>query len=266
MFAPDGSAIVGSAAKAIRLWSTATGHVVKELPGHSEEITALAVSPDGACVASGAWGQGVLHLVSTATGTVLHTLTQHSKAVSALTFSPDGATLASAAQDMTVCIWATATGRLLRTFEHGASDRARSVTSLAFSSDGRTVTSLSEDLQLRVWDVSTGRSVHSVAIPTDITFAPVLSPDGGIVAFPAEEWQGESGVGRDSGTVQLCSAATGTPGRRGAVVRECEQQQPQCRSARVNRRGTREHASAWAGGGGGAPPLVIAEGSRARGQ
>jgi WD40 repeat protein len=52
--------------------------------------------------------------------------------VSALAFSPDGKTLISGSRDDTLKVWSLATGRELRSLDHGA----QSVPSVAVSPDG----------------------------------------------------------------------------------------------------------------------------------
>jgi WD40 repeat protein len=53
-FSPDGSLLVtGSHDAVIRVWSTRTGELLKELIGHELAICSVAFSPDGRLLASG---------------------------------------------------------------------------------------------------------------------------------------------------------------------------------------------------------------------
>ena len=66
-----------------------------------------------------------------------------------MAFSPDGRRLASAAQDGTVKLWETATGREILTLVHG---RDELLTGVSFSPDGRQIVSTSKSGTVKVWD------------------------------------------------------------------------------------------------------------------
>jgi cytochrome c len=73
------------------------------LEGHSAPIAALAVSPDGATLASASWDHTV-RLWSVAGGAA-RGLDGHTQNVNGVAFSPDGLTLVSVSYDRTVRIW-----------------------------------------------------------------------------------------------------------------------------------------------------------------
>ena len=82
------------------------------LTGHTREVTALGVAPDGSWLASASHDTTV-RIWDPATGTPRHTLTGHTSRVQALVVAPDGSWLASTGDDATVRIWDTTTGALL---------------------------------------------------------------------------------------------------------------------------------------------------------
>ena len=97
----------------------------------------------------------------------------HAEAVHAVTFRPDGRVVASGSADLTIKIWETATGALLRTL----SGHYQRVRALAFSGDGRRLISSADDRQLILWDPSSGSRLTAFQGTTAFT-ALAISPDG----------------------------------------------------------------------------------------
>jgi WD40 repeat protein len=83
----------------------ATEGLQRLLRGHALSISSLALSSDGAILASGSWGGAVrLWDVQTAQSRGAP-LTGHSGGIPALAFSPDGRVLASGGGDATIALW-----------------------------------------------------------------------------------------------------------------------------------------------------------------
>jgi WD40 repeat protein len=176
--------------------------------GHRRAVRAIAFSPDGRWLASGA-KDNTIKIWEVSTGRVLRTLHGHGSAVNAVAISPDGRLLASGSgntfdvrygklyfkggevggqrEDTTVRIWEVSSGRLLRTIY----DHKLAVLAVAFSRDGQTVTSASGDLT-EVSDVATGNAVRSVkAYPVKASNSIGRSLLGGGAAkdTQAETWE-----------------------------------------------------------------------------
>src|SRR5688572_10858448 len=158
-----------------QLGSTRKPEVVIQ-SSHSKPVNAIAFSPDGAWLASGA-NDDTIKMWDTSTGYVLRTLYGHSSNVNALAVSPDGKLLASGSGDMistreiptfkqggivggardnTVRIWEVQSGREIRTLR----GHVLPVGGVAFSADGRTLTSASGDA-VKVWDVASGNELRT---------------------------------------------------------------------------------------------------------
>ena len=195
-FSPDGTRLVsGFQDGTVRLWDVATETEVATLEGHTDRVTSVSFSPDGALLASaGGWGDPTVRLWDTATQAQVATLRGHTSEVrSVAVSSPDGATLVSGSSDRTVRLWDVATHEEVATFEeHG--DGIRSVT---FSRDGATLVSGAADGMVLLRDVETGNAARLTGHGSLSSMA--LSPDGATLA-----------AGYQDGTVRLWDAATRT--------------------------------------------------------
>lgn len=147
-FSPDGRMLASTdCSRAVYLWDTASGKLLRQLKGHKAAVLAVAFSPDGRV------------LVTCSGGTI-----PHSK------FDP---------LDDSIRFWDVATGKQLHVMEskHGV------VTSVAWSRDGRLVTSASAGGPLQVWEVASGKEVSRFedkgTWPCVIAFAPT---DGRLAA------------------------------------------------------------------------------------
>jgi WD40 repeat protein len=141
-------------------------------------VSCLAVSPDGATVASAGSG-GAIRLWEAETGKQLHALWGHRGFVGAVAFSPDGKTLVSGGEDKTVRIWDVASGKEWACFtgHEGLVSRA------AFTPDGKAVISSGEDGMVRRWDVETGKESAQCRLPGKSQQVRALTADGGRAAL-----------------------------------------------------------------------------------
>ena len=162
------------------------------LEGHTDRVSSLSYSPNGATLAS-AGRDNTVRLWDVATGQLRATFMGHGGPAYFSSFSPDGATLASAdGDDRTVRLWDVGTGQLMATLEgfYGAT--------LAFSPDGRILAGGSRDGMIRLWDADTGQLLSVFVGHLHGVNSVVYSPDGATLAS----------AGRD-GTVRLWDAGTG---------------------------------------------------------
>ena len=103
----------GSADETIRLWDVRTGQLLRILRGHTAIVCELALSPDGATLASCGSADQTVRLWDLASHAPLRVLA-HGVWVVSIAFSPDGLTLISGSEDGTLRLWDIRSGICLR--------------------------------------------------------------------------------------------------------------------------------------------------------
>jgi cytochrome c len=99
----DGRAVTAGADGRIAIWTDGKQRPDTVLEGHTAPIVALAVSPDGATLASASWDH-TIRLWPLAGGAP-RVLEGHTQNVNGVAFAPDGRAVVSASYDLTLRIW-----------------------------------------------------------------------------------------------------------------------------------------------------------------
>jgi WD40 repeat protein len=192
-FAPDGATLYGAGGEAgiggsVHAWRVADGMMIQSFAGHLDACYALAVSPDGKMIATGAYDQKI-KLWDAATGKELATLKGHNGAVNSIAFRADGMALASASADRTVKLWSLPKGERLDTLSQPTKEQ----TSVAFSADGKQLFAAGADNRIRIWSISAGAKEGTNSLLTS-RFAHeggilhlTLSADGKMLASSATD-------------------------------------------------------------------------------
>ncbi|HEY1386963.1 MAG TPA: TIR domain-containing protein [Ktedonobacterales bacterium] len=174
----------GTLDHSVIVWDLVNRVEVRRLMGHTNWVTSLAISPDGAMAASGSQ-DGQIILWDLATGKEVRRLVGHDRWVMSLAFAPDGRTLLSGGFDTTVRLWDVATGKELRTFI-GHHDW---VSTVAFSPDGRKVLSGSYDKTLIAWDAASGARLWEGSAHAGPITSIAISSGGNVVASASTDRQ-----------------------------------------------------------------------------
>lgn len=156
-----------------RLWSLATGKLVRALPRQAGRISACAFSPDGRTILTAASDARVL-VWDAASGTLLGTPLQHDSPVHGLAFDGTGSTLVTGCADGTVWVWDVAT-RKPRT---KAGRHREVVMPVAITPDGKVIASGGADSTARFWDAVTGKPMHNPIPHQGPVWTLAFSPDG----------------------------------------------------------------------------------------
>lgn len=190
-FHPDGTLVSGSHDHTINIWDQ-SGLVIRTLTGHTAPVRAVAVSPDGAYLASGS-SDCTVKLWNYATGVCVATLRGHQERVWSVTWSPDGRSLASGSSDTTIRLWNPQT----HTCSQILAGHTHAILAIAFSADGQRLGSSSSGQTLKLWDLSSGTCLHTIKEHLDWVWA---------IAFDNhQQWVS----GGDDQTLKLWDAQTG---------------------------------------------------------
>jgi cytochrome c len=103
----DGRAASSGEDTRIAIWRPGEAKPVAVLEGHKAPVSSLAVSPDGATLASASWDHTarLWPLSGAATGGEARVLEGHKDNVNGVAFTPDGKSLVTAGYDATLRIW-----------------------------------------------------------------------------------------------------------------------------------------------------------------
>jgi WD40 repeat protein len=225
-FLPDGKTLFaggdnGWGEGAVHFLDVTTGQEVRRFDGHDTRVEAVAFSPDGRLVATGAAdGSGPIRLWESATGKPVRALGGQTRGARdfVLAFSPVGNTLAAGGYAGRVTLWDVAAGEAVRGFR----PHRHNVLCLVFSADGKTLTtSASYDSTVCVTGVATGKEVRNFRVMKERIWGVVLSPDAALAACDSQDddmvylWDVTAGkelrrVSRQaSGSISLAFSADG---------------------------------------------------------
>jgi WD40 repeat protein/tetratricopeptide (TPR) repeat protein len=197
LFTPDGKRVI-VAGGAARIWDVATGNAVGPPMAHAApadarpgDVLALALSPDGETVLTGAFGGARLWDVRSglARGQVL----AQGAEIASVAFSPDGRLAVvgggrhvftrgwPGAPEGVVEVWQVGTGRKV-----GALPHPGYVRQVRFSPDGTQIATGGLDRTARLWSAATGKALGQPLPHGNLVTGLSFSPDGRLLATAEE--------------------------------------------------------------------------------
>ena len=149
---------------------------------HSDTVYAVAFSPDGKLLASGAADKFV-KVFEVPAGKLVKSFEGHTHHVMGVGWTPDGKKLASCGADNFVKVWDYEKGEKLRDM----TGHSKQVTALAFVGKTPQFLTCSGDNSVRMWNADNGGNIRQYPGATDYVYAVGASPDGAVVAAGGEE-------------------------------------------------------------------------------
>jgi WD40 repeat protein/serine/threonine protein kinase/class 3 adenylate cyclase len=177
----DGRLVAGAQGNFVKVWNAATGKLVWELAGHTDDVRCVAFSPVTGLLAS-CGNDKTLRLWDTTKGQAVHVLTDHKNYLYALAFSPDGTKVASGGGDDTVIVWDSAAGKKIASNPIKDSE----VCGLAFSPDSRKLAIGTHAGTISLWGMD-GNPARTITETNTPVAAIAFSPDGTTLAAAGKE-------------------------------------------------------------------------------
>lgn len=176
--------VVGTNAKKVKCFDTATGELLYTISKHTEWVTGADFSPDGILLATSDRNGNVM-VWESENGGEFFNLGQHKASVTDLAWRSDSNVLASCSADGTISTWELKTGKRVANWAaHGGT-----VQSVAFTPDGRLL-SCGNDGTTALWTIDGKRLTHARGIKqTDMVSKIVALADSKI--FVTGNWLGE---------------------------------------------------------------------------
>ncbi len=171
----------------VRLWDAATGKEIRRFEDQDQQISAVALSPDGKTLLTGGYRDGgatKISLWDITTGRKKRDFLREDVHVPhTMTFSPDGKTFAWVGFAGVVRLWDAASGKEIRQFD----ENVAMVDSVTFSPDGKRLAATAQfaNNTIRLWEVATSKEVGKIGGREDedaVRYSSTgYSPDGKIL-------------------------------------------------------------------------------------
>jgi len=147
------------------------GRCLRNLPAHSDPVTAAHFCRDGTLVVSGSY-DGICRIWDAATGQCLKTLIgEESAPVSFVKFCPNGKYIAVCTLDSTIRLWNYSVGRVTKTFRGHKNDEYCITSDFLVLDDKAWIVGSSEDGKVVVWDINERNIVQTLDAHTDVVMA-----------------------------------------------------------------------------------------------
>lgn len=158
------------------------------IKAHDKTIRAIAVSPDGSCIVSGAQsnpatGDAVIKIWDAQTGKCLREIDERSAYVNDLAITSDGRRLISSFMNKPISVWHLETGQIARYLE----DNSKSMQKIVLCPDDRFVYGIyinnaEKRYYIGMWDLQTGIRLRTIASDDKLVWGMNVNRDGSKLA------------------------------------------------------------------------------------
>jgi WD40 repeat protein len=187
----DGQRLLIARENIAYLFNTATGEEICRYQGHTEDIRAVAMSPDGRWVLTAGGRKADMGSFSTdnsarlwdlSTGKEIRRFVGHKDFLHTIKFSSDGMRIITVAHDSSAMIWDLETERASFSLS-GVNPQPRPGSgTVTFSPDGSQILGLiAGGHRIKLWNAATGKELLSIERDTRFFQSAEFSPDGKIV-------------------------------------------------------------------------------------
>ncbi len=149
--------------------------VIQILKGHTGEVTAVSITPDGKQAISGSW-DGTCILWDLVSGKAIFTL-KGTGSVNAVSITPDGKFAVSGFFDNTCILWDLVGGKAIFTLE----GHTNIVEAVSITPDGRLAFSCSQDDTCILWNLVAGKAI--LTLKGNNVNSISITPDGKLAFF-----------------------------------------------------------------------------------
>jgi FOG: WD40 repeat len=157
---------------------------VRSFGGNSENVEAVAFSPDGGVLAYGQ-DHGTVTLWDVASGKLLRSVKDDDYSIGSVAFSPDGTVLAARGV-FAINPLPISTGKLFHSLQ-GQPMAPIMFSSMAFSPDGTKIASGNYDHTVRLWDAASASLLRTFEGHSDDVKSVAFSPDGTVLASASSD-------------------------------------------------------------------------------
>ncbi|KDN41571.1 hypothetical protein RSAG8_07372, partial [Rhizoctonia solani AG-8 WAC10335] len=155
---PDGAYIAAAVGNGVYVLDGWTARIVMgPLEGHSDQVTSVAISPNGSYIASGSYDATIRVWDAKGGKLVTGPFKAHRDRVTSVAFSPDSTRILSTGAFDPVRIWSVQSGALI--VSTSSTSEHRCVRTAAFSSDGSSIISGDDNATISFWDAHTGNLI-----------------------------------------------------------------------------------------------------------
>jgi WD40 repeat protein len=157
-FSPDNMKMVtGGDNDSVYVYDVMNGNVALALGGHTDNVLAVAYSPNGNYIGS-ADASGKIKIWNASTGALISTISAHNAAINTVKFSPDNLSIVTGADDHMIHKFNVSNGNMTGMIH----DHTNAVNQIDITPNQQYLISVSDDKTIRVFDFASGTELKVI--------------------------------------------------------------------------------------------------------